>query len=86
MKKILSNSSLAPLVTVCLLAMMHPAPVQACTVCMGDKEADATKGVGYAILFMVGVIYVVLGGIIGAFFVVGKKVRQASTESDTSLS
>lgn len=49
-----------------LLVSVASAP--ACAVCFGDKSSDTVQAISQSILFMLGLLVIVLGGIL-AFFI-----------------
>ena len=51
----------------CLLAL-NPISAMACSVCYGDPDSDMSRGLGWGIVVLLGVVVTVLGGI-GTFFV-----------------
>jgi hypothetical protein len=54
--------------------------LQACAVCFGDPSSPMTKGIKAGILFLVGVIGVVLGTILGIGLKWSKKASQLPKE------
>ena len=47
-----------------LIAALIPADVFACSVCFGDPNSPMTHGAKAAVLFLLGVVTMVLGGIV----------------------
>ena len=60
---------------------------QACTVCAGAAGETATNAAGHAILFMLGVVFVVLGGIVAVVITMQRRARKyaESTAADAFL-
>ncbi len=52
----------------------------ACSVCFGDPGSLATKGVKGAILFLLVVVFCVLGGITTTAFLWARRARQIGRE------
>lgn len=51
-----------------LAILRHPAGVQACSVCYGEPDSPASRGLTFAILALAAIVMGVLGGVV-AFFV-----------------
>jgi hypothetical protein len=51
-----------------IVSALMPGIAQACSVCYGDPESNLSKGLGWGIVVLLGVVVTVLGGI-GTFFV-----------------
>jgi len=62
----------AALITV---AILHPGVASACSVCYGEPDSPAAKGLTWAIIALAGIVVMVLAGAV-AFFV------QAARKSD----
>ena len=60
--------SLGGIISLVLLAMIHPVTGHACSVCYGDPDSPVSKGLSWAIFALVGIVMTVLAGVI-AFFV-----------------
>ncbi|MGH7198897.1 MAG: hypothetical protein ACREH5_09205 [Candidatus Omnitrophota bacterium] len=52
----------------------------ACSVCFGDPTSSATKGVIAAILFLLAVVFCVLGGITATAFVWTRRAKEIGRE------
>ena len=59
----------AALVTLAL----HPAASRACSVCYGDPDSNMSKGLGWGVAVLLGVVVTVLGGITTFFVYISKK-------------
>ena len=76
----------------CSIGMIVPDFVQACAVCFGDPSSPLTLGAKAGVLFMIGVLGVVLGGIFAAilFFIHRSRIVQVQSilhgENPTSAS
>ena len=51
--------------SILLIAAMVPSDVFACSVCFGDPNSPMTHAAKVAVLFLLGVVFTVLGGILG---------------------
>ena len=51
----------------------QPAVVQACSVCYGDPDSSMSRGLGWGIVTLLGVVLAVLGGISTFFVYIAKK-------------
>lgn len=65
----------------CSIGMIVPDFVQACAVCFGDPSSPLTIGAKAGVLFMIGVLGVVLGGILAAiiFFIHRSRIVQVQS-------
>lgn len=76
----------------CSIGMILPDFVHACAVCFGDPSSPLTIGAKAGVLFMIGVLGVVLGGILAAiiFFIHRSRIVQVQSilhgENSTSAS
>jgi hypothetical protein len=63
------------------IGMIVPDFVQACAVCFGDPSSPLTLGAKAGVLFMIGVLGVVLGGILAAiiFFIHRSRIVQVQS-------
>ena len=63
------------------IGLIVPDFVQACAVCFGDPSSPLTIGAKAGVLFMIGVLGVVLGGILAAviFFIRRSRIMQVQT-------
>jgi hypothetical protein len=63
------------LVTTVLLSFLalNPVSAMACSVCYGDPDSNMSKGLGWGILVLLGVVLAVLGGIATFFVYLAKK-------------
>ena len=52
---------------------LHPAVLRACSVCYGDSDSSMSKGLGWGIAVLLGVVVTVLGGITTFFVYISKK-------------
>jgi hypothetical protein len=52
----------------CVLAALLPQQASACSVCFGDPASPAAQGLAMGVVALLGVVFVVLGGI-AAFFI-----------------
>jgi hypothetical protein len=77
---------------ICSIGMIIPDFVQSCAVCFGDPSSPLTIGAKAGVLFMIGVLGVVLGGILAAiiFFIHRSRIVQVQSilhgENPTSAS
>ena len=55
----------------------------ACAACYGASDAPMTKGMNMAILTLLGVTVLVLGGVGGMIFHLAKRARQHPVDGDT---
>ena len=87
MKKRITNTRASAVVLTAVVWLLAPAHGQACTVCAGAAGETATNAAGHAILFMLGVVFVVLGGIVAVVITMQRRARkfEASTAADAFL-
>ena len=52
---------------------LQPAVVRACSACYGDPDSSMSKGLGWGIVVLLGVVMTVLGGITTFFVYISKK-------------
>jgi hypothetical protein len=52
---------------------LHPAALQACSVCYGDPDSNMSKGLTWGVAVLLGVVVTVLGGITTFFVYISKK-------------
>jgi hypothetical protein len=57
-------------------ALTLPQSLWACSVCFGDPNAAQTKGVNSAVLGMIGVTAVVLGGFVALIIAINLRARR----------
>lgn len=69
------------IVSMALAWLAAPSSASACAVCMGDPESKVTQGVVYSVLAMMGLIYSVIGGVIGFFVYVNKRASAEPGDS-----
>ena len=55
----------------------------ACATCFGNPGDDQVEAISLAILFMVGVLIIVLGGIVGFMIVLKRRSRQMEEQPNT---
>ena len=53
--------------------LLNSLPLQACSVCYGDPDSAMSKGLGWGIAVLLGVVVMVLGGIATFFVYIAKK-------------
>ncbi len=58
-----------------------PQVIQACPVCLGNADAPMTRGLSIGILFMLGILILVFGGVAGFVFFLAKKGPSITSES-----
>ena len=58
-----------------VLFFMAPDIISACATCYGAPDAQATMGMNWAIITLLGVTGVVLGGVIKAIISIGNKTK-----------
>jgi hypothetical protein len=68
------------------LALLHPGVASACSVCYGEPDSPATRGLSWAIMALAAIVMMVLAGAVAFFVQAARKaeVLQA-TDSATSL-
>jgi len=69
------------IVLACWFGMIVPDFVQACAVCFGDPSSPLTIGAKAGVLFMVGILAIVLGGILAfiIFFIHRARIVQVQS-------
>ena len=60
---------------IAILVLLIPDSVSACATCYGTSDAPATAGMNWAIITLLGVTGVVLGGVIKAIISIGNKTK-----------
>lgn len=55
--------------------------VSACSVCFGNPDSNLTKGFGWGIISLLGVVVLVLGSIVSFFIYLAKRSAMASGAS-----
>ena len=58
------------------ILLFIPETVDACATCFGDPAAQASQGMNWAIITLLGVTGGVLGGIISTIISIGKKTKK----------
>ncbi len=77
-------------VVVCSAALLAlPGSAPACAVCFGGDDSAISKGLTFGIFALLGVVFVVLGGITAFFVYLARRARATSAETvplDQSIS
>ena len=61
--------------------LLVPAAARACSVCYGDPDSPATRGMQMAIFFLLGLTGLVLAGFAAMFFYFSNRSRKHSAEN-----
>jgi hypothetical protein len=69
------------LVAIAAFVLMSPGFVQACAVCFGDPSSPLTVGAKAGVVFMLGVLVVVLGGIFAVCIFWARRARLVQVQS-----
>ncbi len=81
MKRCLSVRSSA--LSLFTLVLLSAAPsLQACAVCWGSVNSKVTDAMGFAILFLLGLLLLVLAGIASIFIILARRARQFPVPTD----
>lgn len=65
-------------------SLLAPAQSQACTVCAGAAGETATNAAGHAILFMLGVVFAVLAGIVSVVVTMQRRARKYAESTEAA--
>ncbi len=59
-----------------------PMDVSACSACFGETGSPMAKGLSMGVLFLIGVVLVVLGGVVTFFIYLARRARAAAREPE----
>jgi len=68
-----------------VLGLLHPGVASACSVCYGEPDSPAARGLSWAIVALAGVVVMVLAGAV-AFFVQAARKSDLVQAADSSTS
>ena len=74
---------IAVLFAFCLGAL--PQQALACSVCFGDPNSPAAKGLAMGVLALLGVVFVVLGGFTAFFIFLARRAAAADTANPVEM-
>jgi hypothetical protein len=77
------STLLLPLMPLSVFCLLATAPsLQACAVCWGSANSKVTDAMGFAILFLLAVVGLVLAGIVVLFIVLARRARNFPVPTD----
>lgn len=70
----------------CVLAVLHPSPLFACSACFGKSDSTMARGMNMGILSLLVVIVSVLSSVAGFFIFLARKSARSVPASNNELS
>ena len=81
----MKSPSVRPVTALAAILLVIPAAASACSVCYGDPNSPATKGMQVAILFLLGLTGLVLTGFVAMFLYFSNRSRKLSAENSVLI-
>ncbi|HWQ93294.1 MAG TPA: hypothetical protein VN673_16585 [Clostridia bacterium] len=66
------------------VALLHPAPLLACSICYGEPDSPVSRGLTWAIVALGGIVVCVLGGAVAFFVQANRKAGALQAASDAT--